>query len=151
MDVYNRVSSFIPTLVRDLDRHRRSGIDVDNLNVVIVTHGLALRLFLSELFQLQIAYHIIFCHAHFVTYSHHHTNPILTCLVRWFQWSVACFEESQNPDNCELVTMNKRKDSEGHAWMELEENDRMNLCLPIDCSLPRNVQLHRMKNRVKPS
>jgi len=75
----------------------------------------------------------------------------MTCLVRWFQWSVACFEESQNPDNCELVTMNKRKDSEGHAWMELEENDRMNLCLPIDCSLPRNVQLHRMKNGVKPS
>lgn len=62
LDVYNRVSSFIPTLVRDLDRHRRSGIDVDNLNVVIVTHGLSLRLFLSELFQLQIAYHIIFCH-----------------------------------------------------------------------------------------
>jgi broad specificity phosphatase PhoE len=64
LDVYNRVSSFIPTLVRDLDRHRRSGIDVDNLNVVIVTHGLSLRLFLSELFQLLIAYHLscVFCH-----------------------------------------------------------------------------------------
>lgn len=64
LDVYNRVSSFIPTLVRDLDRHRRSGIDVDNLNVVIVTHGLSLRLFLSELFQLQIAYYLscTFCH-----------------------------------------------------------------------------------------
>jgi len=146
LDVYNRVSSFIPTLVRDLDRHRRSGIDVDNLNVVIVTHGLALRLFLSELFQVQIAYHIIFCHAHFVSHQSY-----TDFLVRWFQWSVACFEESQNPDNCELVTMNKRKDSEGHAWMELEEKDRMNLCLPIDCSLPRNVQLHRMQNRVKPS
>lgn len=151
--MYNRVSSFIPTLVRDLDRHRRSGIDVDNLNVVIVTHGLSLRLFLSELFQNYrlLRSHHIFCHAYFVKYSHHHTNPILTYVVRWFQWSVACFEESQNPDNCELVTMNKRKDSEGHAWMELEENDRMNLCLPTDCSLPRNVQLHRMKNVVKPS
>jgi hypothetical protein len=65
--------------------------------------------------------------------------------MRWFQWSVECFEESQNPENCELVTMNKKKDSEGHAWMELEEKDRLNLCLPGDCALPRNVQLHRMK------
>ena len=69
--------------------------------------------------------------------------------VRWFQWSVACFEDSQNPDNCELVTMNKRKDSEGHAWMELEEKDRLNLCLPGDCVVPRNVQLHRMKGEAK--
>lgn len=114
LDVYNRVSSFIPTLVRDLDRHRRSGIDMDNVNVVIVTHGLALRLF----------------------------------LMRWFQWSVDCFEESQNPDNCELVTMNKRKDHEGHAWMELEEKDRRSLCLPGDCAVPRNVHLHR-RNSVR--
>eukprot|EP00986_Skeletonema_menzelii_P001748 scaffold484_cov148-Skeletonema_menzelii.AAC.2 len=113
LDVYNRVSSFIPTLVRDLDRHRRSGIDMDNVNVVIVTHGLALRLF----------------------------------LMRWFQWSVECFEESQNPGNCELVTMNKRKDNEGHAWMELEEKDRQSLCLSDACAVPRNVHLHR-KNSV---
>jgi broad specificity phosphatase PhoE len=116
LDVYNRVSSFIPTLVRDLDRHRRSGIDMDNVNVVIVTHGLALRLI----------------------------------LMRWFQWSVDCFEESQNPDNCELVTMNKKKDHEGHAWMELEEEDRRSLCLPGDCAVPRNVHLHRMKGDFKP-
>eukprot|EP00574_Skeletonema_japonicum_P008676 CAMPEP_0201729500 /NCGR_PEP_ID=MMETSP0593-20130828/19274_1 /ASSEMBLY_ACC=CAM_ASM_000672 /TAXON_ID=267983 /ORGANISM="Skeletonema japonicum, Strain CCMP2506" /LENGTH=244 /DNA_ID=CAMNT_0048221857 /DNA_START=211 /DNA_END=944 /DNA_ORIENTATION=- len=113
LDVYNRVSSFIPTLVRDLDRYRRSGIDMDNVNVVIVTHGLALRLF----------------------------------LMRWFQWSVECFEESQNPGNCELVTMNKRKDHEGHAWMELEEKDRQSLCLSDACAVPRNVHLHR-KNSV---
>jgi broad specificity phosphatase PhoE len=81
LDVYNRVSSFIPTLVRDLDRHRRSGIDVDNLNVVIVTHGLSLRLFLSELFQLQIAYHIIFCHAHFVLYSHQSYTELFSEMV----------------------------------------------------------------------
>ena len=61
LDVYNRVSSFIPTLVRDLDRHRRSGIGVDNLNVVIVTHGLALRLFLSELFQAITRYYVMSC------------------------------------------------------------------------------------------
>ena len=45
--------------------------------------------------------------------------------------------------------MNKRKDSEGHAWMELEEKDRLNLCLPGDCVVPRNVQLHRMKGEAK--
>ena len=82
---------------------------MDNVNVVIVTHGLALRLF----------------------------------LMRWFQWSVECFEESQNPGNCQLVTMNKRKD-EGHTWMELEENDRRALCLSDACAVPRNVRLHRM-------
>mmetsp|Transcript_20303 Transcript_20303/g.31288 ORF Transcript_20303/g.31288 Transcript_20303/m.31288 type:complete len:287 (-) Transcript_20303:30-890(-) len=110
LDVYARVSSYIPTLVRDLDRYRRSGIDMDNVNVVIVTHGLALRLF----------------------------------LMRWFQWSVECFEESQNPGNCQLVTMNKRKDNEGHSWMELEENDRRALCLSDACAVPRNLRLHRM-------
>jgi len=39
--------------------------------------------------------------------------------------------------------MNKRKDHEGHAWMELEEKDRRSLCLPGDCAVPRNVHLHR--------
>jgi broad specificity phosphatase PhoE len=85
---------------------------MDNVSVVIVTHGLALRLF----------------------------------LMRWFQWSVECFEESQNPGNCELVTMNKRKDDEGHAWMELEEKDRQSLCLSDACAVPRNVHLHRKKS-----
>lgn len=41
--------------------------------------------------------------------------------MRWFQFSVHDFEESYNPDNCQLITMTKMKDSCGHAWMELEE------------------------------
>eukprot|EP01082_Thalassiosira_pseudonana_P000341 g192.t1.2.5e174188 g192 g192.t1 contig1:469903-471033(-) len=40
LDVYSRVSSFIPTLVRDCDQYVREGHDLDNLNLVIVTHGL---------------------------------------------------------------------------------------------------------------
>ena len=86
LDVYNRVSSFIPTFVRDCTQYDIAGHDLDNLNIVIITHGLALRFF----------------------------------LMRWFQWSVHDFEQSQNPKNCELIIMNKIKDSDGHAWMECE-------------------------------
>ena len=28
------------------------------------------------------------------------------------------FEQSQNPENCELITMNKVRDDCGNAWME---------------------------------
>jgi len=108
LDVYSRVSSFIPTMVRDCTQFDIAGHKLDNLNVVIVTHGLALRLF----------------------------------LMRWFQWSVDDFEQSQNPYNCELVTMNKIKDSSGYSWMELEEKDRVSLDLPDTCGVPRNVHLH---------
>ena len=86
LDVYNRVSSFIPTFVRDCTQYDIAGHDLDNLNIVIITHGLALRFF----------------------------------LMRWFQWSVHDFEQSQNPENCELIIMHKIKDSDGHAWMECE-------------------------------
>ncbi len=33
LDVYSRVSSFIPTLVRDCDQYVREGHDLDNLNL----------------------------------------------------------------------------------------------------------------------
>ncbi|KAL3781140.1 hypothetical protein ACHAW5_002406 [Stephanodiscus triporus] len=112
LDVYSRVSSFIPTLVRDCTRYSNSGQELDNLNVVIVTHGLALRFF----------------------------------LMRWFQWSVDDFEKSWNPENCELVTMNKIIDStHGHAWMELNEQNRVSLGLPQSCRVPRNVHVHRLQ------
>ncbi len=39
LDVYSRVSSFIPTLVRDCTRYSVEGQDLDNMNVIIVTHG----------------------------------------------------------------------------------------------------------------
>jgi len=38
LDVYSRVSSFIPTLIRDCVRHRDSGVDLDKLNVVSKCH-----------------------------------------------------------------------------------------------------------------
>ena len=116
LDVYSRVSSFIPTLVRDCNQYSRAGHNLDNMNVVIVTHGLALRLF----------------------------------LMRWFQFSVHDFEESQNPENCELITMTKRRDDCGHAWMELEERDRLSLCLPGNCGVPRNVTLHNLRGDSDP-
>ena len=96
--------------MRDCTQHDIGGHDLDNMNVVIVTHGLALRLF----------------------------------LMRWFQWSVHDFELSRNPDNCELIIMNKIKDDSDHAWMELEEKNRISLDLPESCEVPRNVHVHRL-------
>lgn len=54
MDVYNRVSSFLATLSRDLLQFQDSGADMDKLNIVIVTHGLTLRLLLMRYFQLSV-------------------------------------------------------------------------------------------------
>ena len=66
-------------------------------------------------------------------------------LMRWFQFSVHDFEESYNPDNCELVIMSKMKNTEGHAWMELNEKNRISLSLPLSSGVPRNVRLHSLK------
>lgn len=52
LDVYSRVSSFIATLFRDWRQYSNAGKDLDNVNVVIVTHGLCLRLFLMRWYQL---------------------------------------------------------------------------------------------------
>ena len=99
LDVYSRVSSFISTLVRDCQQYRKAGANLDNVNVVIVTHGLSLRLF----------------------------------LMRWFQFSVEEFEETINPDNAQLVVLNKKCMDE-YRWYELEEEHRTSLNLPEKCS-----------------
>jgi broad specificity phosphatase PhoE len=54
LDVYNRVSSFLATLSRDLLQFQDSGSDMDRLNIVIVTHGLTMRLLLMRYFQLSV-------------------------------------------------------------------------------------------------
>lgn len=54
LDVYSRVSSFITTLVRDCHQYSHAGHDLNRMNVVIVTHGLALRLFLMRWFQFSV-------------------------------------------------------------------------------------------------
>jgi broad specificity phosphatase PhoE len=54
LDVYSRVSSFISTLVRDCQQYQKAGFDLDSINVVIVTHGLSLRLFLMRWFQFSV-------------------------------------------------------------------------------------------------
>jgi broad specificity phosphatase PhoE len=56
MDVYNRVTSFLSTLARDCKqlRHHSQSVDLENSNVLIVTHGLTLRLFLMRYFQLTV-------------------------------------------------------------------------------------------------
>jgi broad specificity phosphatase PhoE len=66
-DVYDRVSIFLDTLHRDFLKS-----DYPD-NVIIITHGMALRLF----------------------------------LMRWFHWSVEEFQALRNPQNCQIVIMQK--------------------------------------------
>ncbi|EJK46459.1 hypothetical protein THAOC_34875 [Thalassiosira oceanica] len=99
LDVYSRVSSFIPTLIRDCIRHRESGVDLDKLNVVN------------------------------------------------YPRSVDDFEQSRNPENCELITLNKTCDNLGHIWMELDDGDRRSLDLPDACGIPRNVRLYQLHGK----
>jgi len=54
LDVYSRVSSFITTLVRDCHQYSAAGHDLSRMNVVIITHGLALRLYLMRWFQFSV-------------------------------------------------------------------------------------------------
>ena len=109
LDVYSRVSSFISTLVRDCQQYQKAGYDLDKINVIIITHGLTLRLF----------------------------------LMRWFQFSVKVFENSENPENAQLIVMKKRCKG-GHRWYELDETNREALNIPQESGKPKNIQLHRL-------
>lgn len=95
LDVYNRATSFLSTLFRDAQQLRAVRGSLDHTNIVIVTHGLTLRLF----------------------------------LMRWFQYTVHEFEDSQNPRNCEIVVMSRSQSETGVQHYELSEETckRMNL------------------------
>lgn len=111
LDVYSRVSSFIATLVRDCDQYNKAGYDLDNITVVIVLHGLSLRLF----------------------------------LMRWFQFSVEEFERSENPDNGQVIQMEKRWVG-NHRWYEISDNDRKRLNLPEHRGIPKKVDIHKFND-----
>ena len=51
LDVYNRVTSFTSTLFRDSQQLRGQGVNPERMNIVIITHGLSIRLFLMRWFQ----------------------------------------------------------------------------------------------------
>jgi hypothetical protein len=51
LDVYNRVSSFIPTLVRDCIQYSREGHDLDNMNIGEQKESYSLSLTLVENFS----------------------------------------------------------------------------------------------------
>ncbi|CAA0823278.1 Phosphoglycerate mutase-like protein AT74 [Striga hermonthica] len=50
-DVYDRVSSFLESLWRDIDMNRLHHDLTDDLNLIIVSHGLAIRVFLMKWFK----------------------------------------------------------------------------------------------------
>lgn len=70
-DVYDRISTFLETLHRDFTK------DWFPENVIIVSHGLAIKAF----------------------------------LMRWLHWSVEEFENMKNPDNCEIIHLERRVQS----------------------------------------
>jgi len=111
LDVYSRVSSFISTLLRDCDQYNKAGYDLDSITVVIILHGLSLRLF----------------------------------LMRWFQFSVLEFERSKNPDNAQVIRMEKRCGG-NHRWYEIDLDDRNRLNLPDHCGIPKKVDIHNLNS-----
>ena len=57
LDVYSRVTSFLGSLNRDMTQLQNRGMigfDMNNVNVLCVTHGLTLRLFVMRYFQLSV-------------------------------------------------------------------------------------------------
>jgi broad specificity phosphatase PhoE len=82
-DVYDRMSDFFGTLNRDFTMNDFSD------NAVIVTHGMAIRLF----------------------------------LMRWFHWSVEKFESYANPDNCQLVIMERDDKGRYNLISELKPHE----------------------------
>ena len=54
LDVYSRMASFMNTLFHDLEARHKGFKDLDKLNIIIVTHGLSLRLFLMRWFHLTV-------------------------------------------------------------------------------------------------
>jgi len=52
LDVYNRAASFIASMFRDF---ANSPVDTQNLNILIITHGLTLRLLVMRWFQYSIS------------------------------------------------------------------------------------------------
>jgi hypothetical protein len=68
--------------------------------------------------------------------------------MRWFQFSVEEFEKSKNPDNAQLIVMNKRCVA-GYRWYVLDEENRKFLNLPSGCGVPINVSLYQLDERRK--
>jgi broad specificity phosphatase PhoE len=100
LDVYNRVTLFIGTLFRDWEKE---SLKIRDTNIILVTHGLSLRLF----------------------------------LMRWFQFTVQEFEDSQNPDNGAVVVMTR-------SDLHIPETLRSNLA-PTESDMPRRKRAQKNK------
>lgn len=115
LDVYNRASSFLATLSRDirqideryslLHHDRPAGDAMAAMNILVVTHGLTLRLI----------------------------------LMRYFQLSVEEFENSYNSQNARLVVMDRMVDSAGREYYRLHETAKEALNFMGDVSNEKPV------------
>ncbi|MBK8586382.1 MAG: histidine phosphatase family protein [Bacteroidetes bacterium] len=82
-DVYDRVSDFFGSLHRDFEK-----LDYPE-NIVIVSHGMTIRLF----------------------------------LMRWFHWTVEEFEKIENPDNCQVIIMEKTSNNKYELITKLKSHN----------------------------
>ena len=99
LDVYTRITDFIATMHRDFsnDNIMRDG----NVNMIVVTHGLALRLFLMRWFLVRIVHATI----------ESPPDIYFPCV----QYTVQDFEQTINPTNGGYVMMERQVDSEVSA------------------------------------
>ena len=74
-----------------------------------------------------------------------HGLSIQLFLMRWFQFSVEQFEQIRNPQNAQMIILEKKIGVNGHKWYELEEESRKALHLPESCGVPQNVTLHSLQ------
>jgi len=55
LDVYSRVTSFLSTIFRDAGQLHAQGHDLSQVSLLVVTHGLTLRLFLMRYFHVSVS------------------------------------------------------------------------------------------------
>lgn len=97
--MYNRVTSFIATMFRDF---ANDDIKRADLNVVMVTHGLTLRLVRDTW-----AMSVWGVKQHVALTPSNTLCVVAQFLMRWFQYTVSDFENSFNPPNAGFVVMER--------------------------------------------
>eukprot|EP00959_Pyramimonas_sp_CCMP1952_P058393 1219848-Pyramimonas_sp.AAC.1 len=120
-DVFDRSTSFRETLRNDIEGKRFEGEDTDKLTVVIVTHGITLRVLLMRWFKLSVSQFALLVklaqvYQRLVPYqisSLGRSFSIVLCPLRRvddFALTPQCAnsaERLKNRDNCELVVMER--------------------------------------------
>jgi len=129
LDVYNRVSSFLATLSRDLLQFQDFGANLRELNIVIVTHGLTLRLLLMRYFQLSVEE---------FEHSYNPQNAKLVVMERIDPEDIVVVEQEETDGNTERIETHHHSPRK-KAFFRLEEQAKEALNLSGDVSSEKPV------------